>query len=107
MSSGQDRDTSWTMSDRSSFVSQRDDRVLPRTQGPPSASSAIPVLPHRTLEIAPPKLEFEFRMAARLKGEVCKVRLRNEEVRDLSIVEGGEWVAGFGRGTVRVSSTYG
>lgn len=105
MSSEQDQDTSWTMSGTFNFANQRDDRASPQPQGPPSASSTMPVIPHRELEVAPPKLEFEFRMAARLKGEVCKVRLRNEEVRDLSIVEGGEWVAGFGRGTVRVSST--
>ncbi|SPO00228.1 uncharacterized protein DNG_03075 [Cephalotrichum gorgonifer] len=52
-------------------------------------------------DVPPPKLELEFRMSARLTGQVCRVRLRNEGVRDLSVVEGGEWVAGFGRGTVR------
>lgn len=95
------------MSDLPNFTSQRDGWPLPPPRGLPSVSSTMPALPHRTLEVAPPKLDFEFRMAARLKGEVCRVRLRNEEVRDLSVVEGGEWVAGFGRGTVRVSSAQG
>ncbi|KAL2104583.1 hypothetical protein VUR80DRAFT_10190 [Thermomyces stellatus] len=40
-------------------------------------------------------------MAARLRGDVCRVRLRNEGVRDLNVVEGGEWAAEFGKGTVR------
>lgn len=101
---GENWDTSWTMSDHPSYpASQRDGHIQLQTHGlSSSTSSTIPTLPHRTLEISPPKLDFEFRMAARLKGELCRVRLRNEEVRDLSVVEGGEWVAGFGSGTVRV-----
>lgn len=69
----------------------------------PTTPSLMPAFPHPSLGLPAPRLAFEFRMAAKLRGDVCRVRLRNEGVRDLSIVEGGEWAAGFGRGTVRVS----
>ena len=82
-------------------------RPRPQSQLPPPPTLPAPpqmaALPHPSVGLQTPGLSFEFRMAARLRGDVCRVRLRNEGVRDLSVVEGGEWVAGFGRGTVRVS----
>lgn len=69
----------------------------------PTTPSAASTLPHPSLGLPAPRLAFEFRMAAKLRGDVCRVRLRNEGVRDLNVAEGGEWVADFGRGTVRVS----
>lgn len=75
--------------------------------GPSAPPSQVPALPHPSLGLPAPGLAFEFRMAAKLRGDVCRVRLRNEGVRDLSVVEGGEWAAEFGRGTVRVSLALG
>lgn len=71
------------------------------TQNTPAVSSQL-LLPHPSLAIPSPNLAFEFRMAAKLRGNICRVRLRNEGVRDLNVVDGGEWVASFGRGTIRV-----
>lgn len=101
--SGEDWNITGIMPDTFNFTGQRDARIQLQPGGFPSSTpSTMPALPRREFELSPPKLDFEFRMAARLKREVCKVQLRNEEVRDLSVIEGGEWVAGFGRGTVRV-----
>lgn len=82
----------------------RQDQPRGELSAPPSQ---VPALPHPSLGLPAPGLAFEFRMAAKLRGDVCRVRLRNEGVRDLSVVEGGEWAAEFGKGTVRVSLALG
>ena len=60
-------------------------------------------VPHPDIFLPTPSLEMDFRLAVKLRKELCKVSSDDGGAKELTVVENGTWAGSFGRGVVRVS----